>query len=50
LKIIGTVITNIKKKLNETDFKRLQKLEEDIDGIELFEELKVLKNILPKNY
>jgi hypothetical protein len=36
--------------LNETDFKRLQKLEEDIDGIELFEEVKLLKNILPKNY
>jgi hypothetical protein len=36
--------------LNETDFKRLQKLEEDIDGTEMFEEVKLLKNILPKNY
>jgi hypothetical protein len=25
-------------------------LEEDIDGIELFEEVKMFKNILPKNY
>jgi hypothetical protein len=53
--IFGFLYMNELENLNETEIlngcKNLELiLEEDIDGIELFEEVKMFKNILPKNY